>query len=139
MPDSRHPWRAHRLRIDVGVHGIPEIIPINMKHAGLSRLYLKTYFSSMRKTWPIWNGSFFILIALAGLFAIVERIQFTDSLYFTFVTALTIGYGDIVPHQPLGRLIAIIIGFLGAITMGFFIALAIHSANHCLDDDLKLK
>ena len=112
---------------------------MSTKNTRLSRKYLETYLSAMRKTWPIWNGSFFILLVLSALFSLVEDLRFFEGLYFTFVTALTIGYGDIVPHQPLGKILAILMGFVGGITMGFFIALAIHSANQCLGDDFKLK
>lgn len=110
-----------------------------MKSTNPSREYLKTYFHAMKKTWPIWNGSFFFIIALGSLFAVIEDLRFFEAMYFTGVTALTIGYGDIVPHEPLGKILAILIGFLGAITMGFFIALGIHSANKCLGDDFDLK
>ncbi len=110
-----------------------------MKSIKPSRLYLKIYFHAMKKTWPIWNGTFFLIIAAGSLFALVEDLRFFQAMYFTGVTALTIGYGDIVPQEPLGKILAIIIGFLGAITMGFFIALGIHSANKCLGDDYDLK
>lgn len=110
-----------------------------MKSTDLSQKFLRTYFNAMKKTWPIWNGMFFALIALGAVFGLVEGLRFFHAMYFTFVTALTIGYGDVTPSQPLGKVIAVLIGFLGASTMGFFVALAIHSANQCLGDDFNLK
>lgn len=109
------------------------------KPMNMSIRFLKTYLTALKRTWPIWNGIFFMLIAFAALFAIIEDMRFFNALYFTLVTALTIGYGDIVPTQPLGKIIAVLIGFLGASNMGFFVALAIHSANQCLGSDYKLK
>src|SRR5262245_55570763 len=38
-------------------------------------------------------------IALGLLIGFVEGWSFGDAIYFTFVTGLTIGYGDIVPRQ----------------------------------------
>jgi hypothetical protein len=39
-------------------------------------------------------------------------------LYFTFITGLTIGYGDMVPRQALARALAIGIGVCGLFLTG---------------------
>jgi len=44
-----------------------------------------------------------------------------DCVYFSGVTFATIGYGDFVP-TPWTRPLALVEGFLGALTMGFFVA-----------------
>ncbi|WP_027797923.1 potassium channel family protein [Paraburkholderia acidipaludis] len=41
-----------------------------------------------------------------------------ETLYFCAVTALTIGYGDIVPTTAAGRIIAVLLGMLGVLTTG---------------------
>src|ERR1700754_2743239 len=41
-----------------------------------------------------------------------------ETLYFCAVTALTIGYGDVVPTTTLGRIIAILLGLLGVLMTG---------------------
>ncbi len=41
--------------------------------------------------------------------------QFKDCIWFIFVTAATIGYGDIIPETDLGRICAILSGMLGVI------------------------
>ena len=38
-----------------------------------------------------------------------------DGVYFSFVTGLTIGYGDLVPRRALSRFLAILIGILGTL------------------------
>ncbi len=45
-----------------------------------------------------------------------------DYLYFSFISQLTIGYGDISPIHPLGKLFSMIQGIIGAIFMGGLIA-----------------
>ena len=45
-----------------------------------------------------------------------------DYLYFSFISQLTIGYGDISPIHPLGKLLSMLQGMLGAIFMGGLIA-----------------
>jgi hypothetical protein len=41
-----------------------------------------------------------------------------DAFYFTFVTAFTIGYGDLVPKGSLAPLIAMVIGLTGVLLTG---------------------
>ena len=48
-----------------------------------------------------------------GVAGFAEGWSLGDSVYFSFVTGLTIGYGDIVPRQALTRALAIAIGFCG--------------------------
>jgi voltage-gated potassium channel len=41
-----------------------------------------------------------------------------ETLYFCAVTALTIGYGDVVPTTILGRVIAVLLGLQGVLITG---------------------
>lgn len=57
----------------------------------------------------------------AGLISIAENMKFDDALWWSYVTATTVGYGDISPSTSIGRIIASIlmivgIGFLGMLT-----------------------
>ncbi len=45
-----------------------------------------------------------------------------DRIYFSFVTLLTVGYGDIVPHSPPAKLTTIIEGFFGQVYLVVLIA-----------------
>jgi hypothetical protein len=44
-----------------------------------------------------------------------------ESIYFSGVTFATVGYGDFLP-APGMRAVAMVEGFVGALTMGFFVA-----------------
>jgi uncharacterized membrane protein len=54
---------------------------------------------------------------------------FTDTLYFAFVTGLTIGYGDIVVKTPVGRLVAILIGLVGILFTGLMVAVLVYAVR----------
>ena len=45
-----------------------------------------------------------------------------DRIYFSFVTLLTVGYGDIVPHSPSAKLTTIVEGFIGQVYLVVLIA-----------------
>src|ERR1700738_5655566 len=54
-------------------------------------------------TWPILSIILAIQVVLGLLVGIVEGWSVGDAVYFTFVTGLSIGYGDIVPRQGRAR------------------------------------
>jgi voltage-gated potassium channel len=43
----------------------------------------------------------------AVLFAVTQDVSFGTGLYWAIVTAATVGYGDVTPHDSVGRIIAI--------------------------------
>ena len=52
-----------------------------------------------------------------------ERIEYSEAVYWSIITASSIGYGDITPTTSTGRIIAAILGTMGVITVGIFAGL----------------
>ncbi len=48
----------------------------------------------------------------------LEEVDYLQAVYWSVITAMTVGYGDIVPHTPLGRLPAILDSLFGMTIMG---------------------
>jgi voltage-gated potassium channel len=80
----------------------------------------------------------FVLIALivigAVVISFVEKIPFGDALYFSFVTGLTIGYGEIVAKTVLGRLVALLIGLIGIVFTGMVVAVAVRALRDSFEE-----
>ena len=70
----------------------------------------------------------------AAAVTFVEKMPFSDTLYFAFVTGLTIGYGDIVPQTPGGRLVALLIGFVGILFTGLMVAVLVFAVRESLEE-----
>ena len=77
--------------------------------------------------WPIMSGLVGVQLVLGVLVGFLERWPIGDAVYFTFVTGLTIGYGDLVPRRFLSRLIAIAIGLIGVLLTALLAAVAVRA------------
>ena len=70
------------------------------------------------------------LILMGGVaVAAIEKISMGEALYFAFVTGLTVGYGDVVPHTGAGRFISVILGLVGIIFTGLVVGGATHAVQ----------
>lgn len=57
-----------------------------------------------------------------GAFSLDEKINFFSLIYFSFVTLMTLGYGDIVPVSIAARSLAILEGVIGQLYMVILIS-----------------
>jgi len=85
-------------------------------------------------TWPVLSMILAIQLALGLLIGFVEGWPPGDAVYFTFVTGLTIGYGDIVPRQAFARVLAIGIGICGLFLTGLIAGIAVYALRAALTD-----
>ncbi|MET0536502.1 MAG: potassium channel family protein [Xanthobacteraceae bacterium] len=85
-------------------------------------------------TWPVLSTILAIQTALGLLIGLVEGWPVGDALYFTFITGLTIGYGDLVPRQALARALAIGIGVSGLFLTGLIAGIAVYAMRTALGD-----
>lgn len=85
-------------------------------------------------TWPILSAILVVQLGLGLLIGLLEGWTIGEAVYFSFVTGLTIGYGDIVPRQTLTRALAIGIGFCGVLLTGLVAAIAVSALRTTLRD-----
>ena len=79
-----------------------------------------------------------LIVLGAAAVSLVEKVPFKDTLYFAFVTGLTIGYGDIVVKTHLGRLVAILIGFIGILFTGLLVAVLVLAVREGYEETKKI-
>jgi hypothetical protein len=82
--------------------------------------------------WPVLSTILGIQVVLGLLIGFVEGWSVGDAVYFTFVTGLTIGYGDIVPRQALARALAIGVGISGLFLTGLIAGIAVYAMRTAL-------
>jgi voltage-gated potassium channel len=74
-----------------------------------------------------------LIVAMAILIGRREGWSLSDSIYYGFVTATTVGYGDFRPTRPSGKAMAIVIAYLGLIQIGIIVALALQAVTEAYD------
>jgi len=89
--------------------------------------FFKTYFSLLVSAIQVLITLFVTVVILGAVISIVEKIDFWNAQYLSFITALTIGYGDLTPHTSLGKVISILLGMIGMVFTGIMVAAAIKS------------
>ena len=84
--------------------------------------------------WPILSSLLGLIIALGGVVGLIEGWSVYDSIYFAFVSGLTIGYGDLAPKSMLARALAIVIGVCGVLVTALVAAIAVRALTAARDD-----
>ncbi len=80
-----------------------------------------------------------VSISLMGLYVgKVENLSIFDSLYFAFITAATIGYGDFTPKRKVSKILSVLIGVQGLILSGILVAIAVSSVTEVAKHFLTL-
>lgn len=75
----------------------------------------------------------FTLIMLIAILGLVigkrEGWSHIDSLYYAFITATTVGYGDYRPNRTVSKVLAIAIAFTGLLLTGIVVAIGLEAAK----------
>ena len=103
-----------------------------MNRLAVRRRFFVALGHALRLAWPVLSMIFAFQVALGVLIGFIEGWSVGDAIYFTFVTGLTIGYGDIVPRQASARVLAIGIGMSGIFLTGLMTGIAVYALQRAL-------
>ncbi|MDF3129647.1 potassium channel family protein [Kiritimatiellaeota bacterium B1221] len=97
--------------------------------------FLKVFFKSMGFLAPIWLFLTGVIFLLGVMIARRENLPVGDGIYFAWVTAFTVGYGDIVPGGAFTRMLSLAIALTGMIFTGLWVAVAVNAVKIALGRD----
>ena len=100
----------------------------------LRRKFLGGLHAGLRVVWPILSALILVITALGLVVGLLEGWSIHESIYFAFVSGLTIGYGDFAPKSFLARALAIAIGMCGVLLTALVAAVAVKALAATTDD-----
>src|SRR4030095_1992378 len=95
-----------------------------MDSKAMRREFTAGMLTGLRVVWPVLSLLLGVGTALGLVIGRFEGWSVQESLYFAFVSGLTIGYGDLAPKAGLARLLAILIGMCGVLFTALLAAVA---------------
>ncbi|PDT02726.1 Ion channel [Rhizobium chutanense] len=99
------------------------------------RLFFAALVKELYLMWPIFSGILIIMLGSGIIISLIEEWSIGEALYFTFVTGLTIGYGDLTPKHASARVLAMVIGFSGIVLTGIVAAVSVQALGAAGRDD----
>ena len=109
----------------------------NSESRNISRAMRKEFASGLRMgirvVWPVLSALFVLILGLGTVVGLREGWSIQESLYFSLVTGLTIGYGDLSPTTLLPRALSILIGVCGVLVTALIAAIAVKALTNVTD------
>ena len=100
----------------------------------LRRHFATGLIAGLRVVWPILSLLIGLIVGLGLVVGLLENWSLHESIYFAFVSGLTIGYGDLAPKSVLARMLAILIGMCGVLLTGLVAAIAVKALTAARGD-----
>lgn len=112
---------------------------MSMERSTSRRSVRRTFYAGLRHglhvLWPIISVLLALIVGLGIVIGLREGWTLQESIYFAFVSGLTIGYGDFAPKSLLSRALAVVIGVCGVLLTALLAAVAVKALPHADDDE----
>ena len=103
-----------------------------MDPRAMRRLFAAGMLVGLRVVWPILSVLLLLILGLGIVVGLFERWSLGESVYFAFVSGLTIGYGDLAPKLLLTRTLAVGIGVCGVLFTALLAGVAVKALNDAI-------
>jgi len=100
--------------------------------------YLQMFYLGLTLAAPLLVLSVLLIIGLGIIVGLRESWGRYDSIYWAFINATTVGYGDIRPLRLVSKALSILIALIGMIFTGLLVALAINAATKAMGNEDQL-
>jgi len=99
---------------------------------GLTTRFFKEFLYGLWLTFPLLLSLAVVVTVLGQAVGKLEGWSSFESFYWSFITATTVGYGDVRPTKRASRILAIAIALVGFTLTGILVAVAVHAATIAL-------
>lgn len=104
--------------------------------------FLNLFGWSIYLLWPILALLSAIIIALGQMVTHLEGWKKYDGLYWSLITATTVGYGDMRPLKKRSKILSAMIAIVGILFTGIIVAAAVKTVSIAIEkhiDPVKLE
>jgi len=101
-------------------------------------LFLAQFFRGLVLVSPLLISLALFITLLGYIVGRLESWSKLDAIYWAFITATTVGYGDIRPMGRLSKVLSVFIALVGMVFTGIMVALAVNAVTdsyHVLELD----
>ncbi len=96
-------------------------------------IFLHVFIKSLAFVAPLLLTIALVIILLGQIVGRRESWKRFDALYWAFITATTVGYGDIRPMSRLSKALSVMIALVGMVFTGIMVALAVNAVTKAYD------
>ena len=91
--------------------------------------FISTFLTGLFYASPILLFLIVLIVVIGQSIGKKEGWNRMDSLYYAFITATTVGYGDYRPIHNFGKMLAIVIALLGLVLTGIIVTIGVKAAT----------
>jgi voltage-gated potassium channel len=91
--------------------------------------FVQIFFSVLYLALPLLLSMSLLVVILGVIAAYLEGWTVFVGIYWAFITATTVGYGDVRAKRKTARSISVMIAFIGVVFTGITVAIAVESAT----------
>lgn len=91
--------------------------------------FIRLFFWSIYLIAPLLVFLSIVIIVLGQIVGRLEKWRKFDGLYWSFITATTVGYGDIRPLKKVSKVLSVLIALVGIMLTGIIIAVTLNTAS----------
>ena len=95
--------------------------------------FVELFFWSIYLVAPLLVFLSFFIILLGQIVCSIEKWGTFDGLYWSLITATTVGYGDIRPLRKVSKALSVAIALVGIMLTGIIIAVTLNTASIALE------
>lgn len=96
--------------------------------------FIQIYAEGLLRLAPILLALVGSIVTLGLRIGRVEGWDKSDALYFAFITATSVGYGDFAPRRRESKWSAIVIALLGLLLTGLVVSIGLAAVSHAFDE-----
>jgi len=95
--------------------------------------FIQHFFVSLQLVSPLLLSLSIFVILLGQIVGKIEKWDKFNGLYWSLITATTVGYGDVRPTKRRSKILSIVIALVGLVLTGIIIAVALNSVSTTLE------